>query len=146
VTYDEIISDVVRVVEGVGCAVMVLGAVWALGQFAIAAFTGRAGGETAERGYATLRRNLGRVILLGLEILIIADIVRTVIVDPSIESVVVLGLIVVIRIVLSFSLEVEIDGAWPWSRWRLTAASSDEAATGPGRAGARTSSSVRRDP
>ena len=66
-----------------------------------------------------LRRNLGRVILLGLEILIVADIVRTVIVDPSIESVMVLGLIVVIRIILSFSLEVEIDGTWPWSRWRL---------------------------
>ena len=118
VTYDEIISDVVRVVEGVGCAVMVLGAVWALGAFAVSLVTRRDGGD----GYATLRRNLGRVSLLGLEILIIADIVRTVIVDPSIESVVVLGLIVVIRIVLSFSLEVEIDGTWPWSRWRLAGA------------------------
>ena len=62
---------------------------------------------------------LGRVILLGLEILIIADIVRTIIVDPTLESVGVLGLIVVIRIVLSFSLEIEMYGVWPWSRWRL---------------------------
>ena len=65
-----------------------------------------------------LRANLGRVILLGLEVLIIADIIRTIVVDQSLQSVGVLGLIVVIRIVLSFSLEVEIDGAWPWSRWR----------------------------
>jgi uncharacterized membrane protein len=59
------------------------------------------------------------VILLGLEVLIVGDIVRTIIVDPTIESVAVLGMIVVIRIVLSFSLEVEIEGTWPWSRWRL---------------------------
>ena len=59
------------------------------------------------------------MILLGLEVLIIGDIVRTIIVDPTIESVAVLGMIVVIRIVLSFSLEVEIDGTWPWARWRL---------------------------
>ena len=47
------------------------------------------------------------------------DIVRTIIVEPTVRSVFVLGMIVVIRIVLSFSLEVEIDGVWPWSRWRL---------------------------
>ena len=84
--------------------------------------------------YSALRRNLGRVILLGLEILIVADIIRTVIVDPSLESVMVLGLIVVIRIILSFSLEVEIDGTWPWSRWKLAGARQDDAApgTGPG--------------
>lgn len=51
--------------------------------------------------------------------LIIGDIVRTIIVDPSVTSVAVLSMIVIIRIVLSFSLEVEIDGVWPWGRWRL---------------------------
>jgi uncharacterized membrane protein len=65
-----------------------------------------------------LRRNLGRSILLGLEVLIVADIVRTIVVDQTLESVAVLGAIVVIRIVLSFSLDVEIDGMWPWNRWR----------------------------
>jgi hypothetical protein len=50
----------------------------------------------------------------------VADIVRTIIVDPTIESVGVLGVIVAIRIALSFSLEVEIDGFWPWRRWQLT--------------------------
>ena len=116
-TYDEVIEHVVQVVEAVGCAVMVLGGVWAFARF----FAALAQRRVVD-SYAELRRNLGRVILLGLEVLIIADIVRTVIVDPSIESVVVLGLIVVIRIILSFSLEVEIDGTWPWSRWKLAGA------------------------
>jgi uncharacterized membrane protein len=75
---------------------------------------------TASESYDELRRNLGRGILVGLEVLIVADIVRTIIVDPTIESVGVLGVIVVIRIALSFSLEVEIDGFWPWQRWQAT--------------------------
>ena len=75
--------------------------------------------ETAQGSYDELRRNLGRSILLGLEVLIVADIVRTIIVDPTLEGVAVLGIIVVIRILLSFSLEVEIDGVWPWRRWQI---------------------------
>jgi uncharacterized membrane protein len=116
-TYDEFISEVVKVVEATGAAIMVLGGFWALLSYGLRTTrgTGRDG------AYERLRRNLGRVILLGLEVLIIGDIVRTIIVDPTIESVAVLGMIVVIRIVLSFSLEVEIDGTWPWSRWRLGA-------------------------
>ena len=77
---------------------------------------------TIKRGvdaFGDLRKNLGRVILLGLEVLIIADIIRTIVVDQSLESVGVLGIIVVIRVVLSFSLEVEIDGMWPWNKWRV---------------------------
>lgn len=74
--------------------------------------------ETRGDAYEDLRRNLGRSILLGLEVLIIGDIVRTIIVDPTLESVAALGLIVVIQIVLSFSLEIEIDGVTPWNRWR----------------------------
>jgi uncharacterized membrane protein len=114
VTYDEFISDVVRVVEATGAAIMVLGGLWALGAYAVTAARRQGAGDA----YQQLRQNLGRVIRLGLEVLIIGDIVRTIIVDPTIESVAVLGMIVVIRIVLSFSLEVEIDGSWPWSRWR----------------------------
>ena len=114
-TYDDFISDVVRVVEGAGAAIIVLGGLWALVTGAVAA----ARGTDRAMAYQQVRRNLGRVILLGLEVLIIGDIVRTIIVDPTIESVAVLGMIVLIRIVLSFSLEVEIDGTWPWSRWRL---------------------------
>ena len=61
-------------------------------------------------------------ILLGLEVLIIVDIIRTIVVDPSLQSVGVLGVTVLIRIVLSVSLEAEIDGTWPWNRWRLQSA------------------------
>ena len=80
--------------------------------------------------YDALRRNLGRCILLGLEVLIVADIVRTIILDPTLESVAVLGAIVVIRILLSFSLEVEIDGLWPWRRWELDRGKGTEAPRG----------------
>jgi uncharacterized membrane protein len=113
VSYEDTISDVVRVVEAVGAAIMVLG-----GLGALIAFVPRAARERSAHAYEDLRRNLGRCILLGLEVLIVADIVRTIIVDPTLESVAVLGGIVVIRILLSFSLEVEIDGAWPWRRAR----------------------------
>jgi uncharacterized membrane protein len=58
----------------------------------------------------------GHRILLGLEFLVAADIIRTVAVEPSLENVLVLGLIVLIRTFLSFSLEVEIDGTLPWRR------------------------------
>jgi uncharacterized membrane protein len=63
-----------------------------------------------------VRTVFGRSILLGLEFLVAADIIRTVAVEPSLENVAVLGLIVLIRTLLSFSLEVEIDGTWPWRR------------------------------
>jgi uncharacterized membrane protein len=112
--YDHTISDVVRVVEAVGAGIMVVGG---FGAFAI--FIVRAARPERRAGsYKDLRRTLGRSILLGVEVLIIADIVRTIIVDPTFESVVVLAVIVLIRIVLSFSLEVEIDGVWPWNRWQ----------------------------
>jgi uncharacterized membrane protein len=74
------------------------------------------GGQGAEQGYRIVRTVFGRSILLGLEFLVAADIIRTVAVQPSLENVAVLGLIVLIRTFLSFSLEVEIDGRWPWRR------------------------------
>ena len=113
--YEETIADAVRVVEAAGAAIMVVGGFAAFVLFAVRAWNpvGRPG------SYEELRRNLGRSILLGLEVLIVADIVRTIIVDPTFESVAVLGAIVVIRILLSFALEVEIDGMWPWNHWRL---------------------------
>jgi uncharacterized membrane protein len=114
VSYDEVVNDIAKAVEAVGVAIMVLGGLGALVAAAVAV------SRTESRGgaYSQLRRNLGRAILLGLEVLIIGDIVRTIVVDPTLESVAVLGLIVLIRIVLSFSLEIEMDGTTPWSRWR----------------------------
>jgi uncharacterized membrane protein len=121
--YEQVISGVVRVVEAFGAGIMVLGG---LGTFLVFA-PQVLHAETASGSYDALRRNLSRCILLGLEVLIVADIVRTIIVDPTIESVAVLGIIVVIRILLSFSLEVEIDGIWPWRRWQLARSREAEA-------------------
>ena len=114
-SYEQAISQVVKVVEVVGAGIMVLGGLGAFVVFASRVLRA----HTAQGSYDELRRNLGRCILLGLEVLIVADIVRTIIVDPTIESVAVLGVIVLIRISLSFSLEVEIDGVWPWRRSQL---------------------------
>jgi len=66
--------------------------------------------------YRRFRRQLGRSILLGLELLVAADIIRTVAVTPTLDSVLVLALIVAIRTFLSFSLELEITGRWPWQK------------------------------
>lgn len=72
--------------------------------------------HSATRAYATMRSFFGRSILLGLEVLVAADLIRTVAVDPTMENVAVLGLIVIIRTVLSFSLDIEIEGRLPWRR------------------------------
>jgi uncharacterized membrane protein len=112
VTYEETITNVVKVVEAVGAAIMIFGG---LGAFAVFALRARRA-DTIRGSYPALRRDLGRCILLGLEVLIVADIVRTIIVDATIVSVAVLATVVVIRILLSFALEVEIGGTWPWQR------------------------------
>jgi uncharacterized membrane protein len=114
VTYDEVVEKVVQVVEAAGIALLVIGA--------LAAFFGYARDVLDEdrraTSYSRLRRTLARVILLGLELLLLADIIRTIVVEPTVSSVMVLAVIVVIRILLSFSLEVEIDGYWPWNKWK----------------------------
>jgi uncharacterized membrane protein len=125
-SYEETISDVVRVVEAVGAAIMIVGGLGAFVAFVLRARRA----ETIQTAYPDLRRDLGRCILLGLEVLIVADIVRTIIVDPTLESVAVLGIIVVIRTLLSFSLEVELDGAWPWRRRQLDSGTSAERSDG----------------
>ncbi len=112
--YKATVSDIVRVVEALGAGIILVGGFWAFLIFLVRV----SNPERRPGSYEELRRNLGRSILLGLEVLIVADLVRTIIVDPTYESVVVLGVIVVIRILLSFSLEVEIDGMWPWNRYR----------------------------
>ena len=113
-TYSEFFSHVVDAVEAVGATILVAGGLGAFARFTREILV--RGGKDA---YGDLRKNLGRVILLGLEVLIIADIIRTIVVDQSVEGVAILGTIVLIRVILSFSLEVEIDGMWPWNRWRV---------------------------
>jgi uncharacterized membrane protein len=85
--------------------------------------------------YRQVRRDIGRSILLGLEVLIIADIVHTIILDLTFESAASLALIVLVRTFLSFSLEVELEGAFPWRLAalgkRAGSASSDQATNAP---------------
>lgn len=100
-------QSVARAIEICGLAVLVIGGVVSLYRFARSLLTN---GDA----YAGLRRDLGRSILLGLEFLVAGDIISTITIEPTINSVAVLGLIVLIRTFLSFSLEVEINGRWPW--------------------------------
>ncbi|KKI17960.1 DUF1622 domain-containing protein [Sphingomonas sp. Ag1] len=104
---------VTRVVEIVGIAIIVAGSFGALAVFLSRMAKGGAPRETL---VAAFRSNLGRSILLGLEFLVAADIINTVAVEPTVHSLIVLAGIVLIRTFLSFSLEVEIEGRWPWQK------------------------------
>lgn len=117
--FTEIMEDIARGFEIVGAAVLVIGLIWAGGLALVVLRRTRDG----TRAYRTLRSSIGAVLLLGLEVLVAADLVQTVAVEPTLESVTVLGLIVVIRTVLSFSLEIEIEGMPPWRRAAMTGAS-----------------------
>ncbi len=106
---ETVISNVGSAVDIVGVAVIVLGAAVA-SWIALSTSRSRPGAPV----YTPYRRNLGRSILLGLEFLVAADIIKTVAVTPTFESVGVLALIVLIRTFLSWSLQLEISGRWPW--------------------------------
>lgn len=111
VSFDEVMELVVRTFEGAGVAVLLIGTLAAL--VSAAANVRRVGGR---RVYEESRRTVGRAILLGLELLIIADIVRTITVDPTLSSAAALGVIVLVRVLLSVALEVELEGSLPWHR------------------------------
>ena len=108
-------EPITRAVEFVGVAIILLGAAAATARFLM-----RWRGASIEVAYREYRQNLGRAILLGLEFLVAGDIINTVAIAPSLESVAVLAGIVAIRTFLSFSLEVEIEGRWPWARAATT--------------------------
>lgn len=110
-----VIHLVTRGVEVVGITIIVVGAVQALFRFLLAQ-TSLAPSSGPVDTVAAFRSNLGRSILLGLEFLVAADIVNTIAVEPTPSSLAVLAGIVLIRTFLSFSLEVEIEGRWPWER------------------------------
>ena len=107
-TFTQTVETVGLVVDGVGVAVIVLGLIYA----ALRAIISRGASEPFRR----LRQDLGRGILLGLELLVAADIIRTVAIAPTLENVLVLGLIVLIRTFLSMALQVELEGRWPWQQ------------------------------
>jgi uncharacterized membrane protein len=118
VTFADAMEHVAQAFEIIGAAVLLIG-------LFVSAWLGiRTLRRTKDgrRAYLVLRQSFGGVILLGLEILVAADLVRTVAVQPTLEGVLVLGVIVVIRTVLSFSLETEIEGVAPWRRAALSGA------------------------
>ena len=114
----EIAVTVAKLFELAGIAVIIIGTVLAMAKFLLNAAGVQRTEEVAGKRdlVSAFRKTLGRSILTGLELLVAADIIRTVAVEPTMESVLVLGLIVIIRTFLSFSLEVEIDGKWPWQK------------------------------
>lgn len=108
-SFKNVVETVGLVIDGAGVLIIVLGLLYALGRF----FNGL---RQPIDLYRRLRQDLGRGILLGLEFLVAADIIRTVAVEPTLQSVLILGLIVLIRTFLSVALEVELEGRWPWQR------------------------------
>ncbi|MGK7222562.1 DUF1622 domain-containing protein [Kocuria flava] len=117
-----------RTVDAAGVAAIVVGALVATLLALAELVRPRPGGRTV---YTRYRRRLGRSILLGLELLVAADIIRTVAITPTFESVGVLALIVLIRTFLSWSLELEISGRWPWQKEPAGAAGGQDGASVP---------------
>ena len=108
-------------VEAVGITVIGLVSFYVLGLFVVQAVRGR----DLSAAYGEVRRVLGRGILLGLEFLVAADIIHTVAVELSFETVGVLAIIVLIRTFLSFTLELELTGRWPWQKGGYRAESTE---------------------
>jgi uncharacterized membrane protein len=122
--FRHIIEVVGIAIDGAGVLVIVIGALFATGRFLIQRPKGP--GE----GYRVYRQDLGRAILLGLEFLIAGDIIRTVVVAPTLQNVLVLGLIVLIRTFLSWALQLEVEGKLP-GRSRLANEDASSAETTP---------------
>ncbi|MCS5713198.1 DUF1622 domain-containing protein [Herbiconiux sp. CPCC 205716] len=118
--FSQIIAGTGLVLDASGVVVIAVGS-------ALAAI--RAAADAAHKRpdlYHRFRRRLGRSILLGLELLVAADIIRTVAVAPTLRSVIVLGIIVIIPTFLSFSLELEVTGSWPWQKRTLATRVTDQ--------------------
>lgn len=96
--------------DGVGVLIVAVGSL-----FSVVRFLLRRGVDFTE-SYRLLRESVGRAILLGLEFLVAGDIIRSVVVDPTVLKIVTLGMIVLIRTFLSMTLQLEVEGRWPWQR------------------------------
>ncbi len=117
-TFASVMDHVAQGFEGLGAAILVGGVVFSA---VLAIVSWRRSGKPRQ-GFLALRRAFGATLLLGLEVLVAADLIRTVAVAPTLDNVLVLGLIVLIRTFLSFSLETEIEGVLPWRRAMTTGA------------------------
>jgi uncharacterized membrane protein len=111
-TFTELMDHVAQGFEALAAAILVVGVIWS---FVLAVMAARRFGWSA-RAYLVLRQSFGGTLLLGVEVLVAADLIRTVAVAPTLDNVLVLGLIVGIRTFRSFSLETEIEGVVPWRR------------------------------
>lgn len=115
-TVESFFTVIAVVFEIIGAIAMVAGFVVA----AVLAVRALGRRESPRSAYLVLRNTLGAAILLGLEVLVAADLIRTITSKPSIEDALILGLIVLIRTVLSMSIQIEIEGVLPWRRALLT--------------------------
>lgn len=97
-------------IEVLAVLVITIGVLYALGSFIIA----RSSNRTLQGYDRVFRAQLGNSLLIGLEILVAADIIRTVALEPTLTNVAILGILVLVRTFLSWSLVVEIEGRWPW--------------------------------
>ena len=118
-TFAESMELVARLFEGIAALVLLVGLLIS----AILAVRSYHSSRDGRKAYKVLRESFGGIILLGLELLVAADLVRTVAIAPTIENVATLGLIVLIRTVLSFSIAIEIEGVAPWRRAATSGAS-----------------------
>jgi uncharacterized membrane protein len=119
VTFERVMNDAVKAFEVLGVAILVFGALVAL----IAGIVRLVQGVQLTVVFDQVRARLGRAILLGLEILVVADIIRTIVVSPTLSSALTLGLIVIVRIALSFAIDMEVEGVAPWRKAERDAAS-----------------------
>ncbi|MBU6148062.1 MAG: DUF1622 domain-containing protein [Actinomycetales bacterium] len=110
--YTSVMLTIAQLFEVIAALVLLAGLAWAV-TLSLGLYRRTRNGQAA---YGVMRQSFGGAILLGLEILVAGDLIRTVAVAPTLENVAVLGIIVVIRTFLSFSLEVEIEGTLPWRR------------------------------
>jgi len=120
VDFTEAVEAIAQGFEVVGIAIITIGGVIGIARAVITA-------RTSDSFYDSARAGFARPLLLGLGVLVAADIIETITVDRSLESTAALGLLVLIRVILSFSLEIETDGLLPWRKRQLEA---EEAAAG----------------
>ena len=109
--FPDVMEHVARGFEALGAIILVIGFLWSA---VLALRVWRR--ESGRAGFLTLRRSFAAALLLALEVLVAADLIQTVAVAPTLANVAVLGVIVIIRTILSFSLDVEIEGVLPWRR------------------------------
>ena len=92
-------------------------------------------GQRRERAYERFRGYLGKALQLGLEFLIAADVIGTVVIEPSMDRVISLGMLIAVRTLLSWSITVETEGCWPWQVAKNRGTVSGDEGSGPGMAG-----------